>query len=167
MNKSIHRITLLSILVACALVFSWLEAQIPAFFMVPGMKLGLTNIVVVVSLYMLGEKEALIINIVRILIVSMTFGNAFSLMYSIAGALLSFVVMIMCYRFTSFNTMAISIAGGIAHNIGQILVAMFVFDTTKILYYLPFLWFSGIVAGAIIGIVSGLTIQRLPKIYKG
>lgn len=153
-----------ALLVALALVFSWVEAHIPAFFMVPGMKLGLTNLVVLVALYKLGWKDALMVNVVRIVIVGITFGNAFSMIYSLSGAIVSFLTMIVMKKLTKLNIIAISVGGGIAHNVGQILVAMFVFESTKLLYYLPFLWLSGIVAGAVIGMISGLTVQRLPDV---
>ncbi len=164
MTKNIHTIATRSLLIALAFVFSWIETKIPAFFMVPGMKLGLTNLVVLVALYKLGTKDAFAINIVRILMVSITFGNAFALMYSIVGAFLSFLSMVLLKKYTSLNIIAISITGGIMHNIGQILVAMCIFETNKLLYYLPFLWISGILAGAVVGIISGLVVKRLPNI---
>lgn len=159
-----NQIATRAILISLALVFSWLEAHIPAFFMVPGMKLGLTNLVVLVALYKLGWKDALFINCIRIVIVGITFGNFFSMVYSLSGAIVSFIVMVSLKGLTKLNIIAISVAGGIAHNVGQILVAMFVFESAMLLYYLPFLWLSGIVAGAVIGIISGLTVKRLPDI---
>lgn len=164
MRKDINKIAMRSLLVALALVFSWIEAHIPASFMVPGMKLGLTNLVVLVALYKLSAKDAFILNVIRIVIVGITFGNAFSMIYSLAGAMTSFIVMYVLKRFTSLNVVAVSIAGGIFHNVGQIIIAMFVLESVMLVYYLPFLWASGIVAGAVIGIVSGLVIKRLPKI---
>lgn len=152
-----------AMLVAVAFVLSWLEAQIPAFFAVPGMKLGLTNLVVLVALYILGSKDALGINLLRILLVGLTFGNAFSLLYSAAGGILSGTCMILLKKTGRFSVTAVSIAGGVMHNVGQIIVAMIVLETKALAYYLIPLWASGIVAGAIIGILSSMVIKRLPK----
>ena len=169
-NKSNHnqiatqKIALRGLLVAVAMVLSWVEAHIPAFFAVPGIKLGLTNLVVLAALYCLSEKDAVLINLLRILLVGFTFGNMFSLLYSIAGGLLSGLTMILMKRFGRFDITAVSVAGGITHNVGQILVAMVVLETKSLLYYLPVLWISGIVAGLVIGLLSKEVVRRLPTI---
>ena len=155
------RITQYGIMVALALVMSYIEAQIPAFVAVPGMKLGLTNIVVVVTLYLMGSKSAMFINLVRIILVSLLFGNAMSFAFSLAGGMLSTVVMIVLKKTGKFSTVGVSAAGGITHNIGQILVAIFLLNTKAVAWYLPILWISGIVSGVVIGIASGLIASRL------
>lgn len=159
-----QKIALWGLLVAVAMVLSWVEAQIPAFFAVPGIKLGLTNLVVLAALYCLSEKDAVLINLLRILLVGFTFGNMFSLLYSIAGGLLSGLTMILIKRFGKFDITAVSVAGGIMHNVGQILVAMVVLETKSLLYYLPVLWISGIVAGLVIGLLSKEVVRRLPSL---
>ncbi|MCF0107362.1 MAG: Gx transporter family protein [Holdemanella sp.] len=161
---STKKIALRSLLIALALVFSYIEAQIPAFVAIPGMKLGLTNLVIVVALYKLSSMDAIVLNLIRVFIVGITFGNGVSMLYAMSGAILSFITMVLLKKFTSLHVVAISVAGGIMHNVGQILVAMMILESSKLLWYLPFLWASGIVSGAIIGIVSGLTIKRLPDI---
>lgn len=161
-NKT-KTIAIRAMLIAVAFVLSWLEAQIPAFFAVPGMKLGLTNLVVLVALYMLGDKDAIGINLLRILLVGLTFGNAFSLLYSAAGGILSGITMILLKRMNFFSVTVVSIAGGVMHNVGQIIVAMIVLQTLSLAYYLIVLWASGIFAGALIGILSSMVIKRLPK----
>lgn len=162
-RKTTQKIALRGLLVAVAMVLSWVETQIPAFFAVPGIKLGLTNLVVLAALYCLSEKDAVLINLLRILLVGFTFGNMFSLLYSIAGGLLSGLTMIMMKRFGRFDITAVSVAGGVMHNVGQILVAMVVLETKSLLYYLPVLWISGIAAGLVIGLLSKEVVRRLPS----
>ena len=163
-NRAAKTVALYGILTAVALVLSWLEAQIPAFFAVPGMKLGLTNIVVLVALYCMDVKSALIINVVRILLVSFLFGNGVSLLYSLAGGVLSTVVMILLKKTGKLKIVTVSIAGGICHNIGQILVAMALLQTANLAWYLLVLWFAGLAAGAVIGIIGGMLCERLKKV---
>jgi heptaprenyl diphosphate synthase len=157
----IGKIARYSLLIAVALILSYVEAQIPAFFAVPGMKLGLTNLVVLVALYLMDEKSAILINLLRIVLVSVLFGNGMSLAYSVAGGLLSGLVMILLKRTGRFSIVAVSVAGGVAHNIGQILVAMVLLGTGSLAWYLLILWFTGIGAGAVIGIIGGLLCKRL------
>ena len=161
--KNTRRITLYGVLVALALILSFVESQIPAFFAVPGMKIGLTNIVVLFALYTEGEKSAVIINIVRILLVALLFGNAMSMAFSLAGGILSALVMILLKRTGKFAVTGVSCAGALSHNIGQILVAMIVMNTRAIALYLPILWATGIVSGIIIGIAGGVVVSRVPR----
>ncbi len=162
MNKT-KRMAQYAMLAALAMVLSYIEAMIPAFFAVPGMKLGLTNLVVLVALYRMGTKPALAINVVRILLSAMLFGTVMSLWYSLAGGLLSGAVMIALRKTGKFQPITVSVAGGVAHNIGQILVAMLVMQTTAIAWYLLALWVSGIVAGAVIGALGSWMLGRLPR----
>ncbi|MDD6347926.1 MAG: Gx transporter family protein [Lachnospiraceae bacterium] len=151
-------------LLALALVLSYAESQVPAFFAVPGMKLGLTNLVVLTALYMRGWKSALAVNALRIVLASVLFGNGLSLAYSLAGGLLSCLVMILMKASGRFRIVTVSAAGGVCHNIGQILTAMLLLDTDAILWYLPVLWFSGLAAGLAIGILGGELVKRLARI---
>ncbi len=152
-------------MVALALIMSYVEAQIPAFVAVPGMKLGLTNIVVVVALYLMGAKSAMFINIVRIILVSLLFGNTMSFAFSIVGGMLSTILMIVLKKTDKFSTVGVSAAGGITHNVGQILVAVILLQTKAIAWYLAILWISGIVSGIVIGVIAGLITKRI-KIYE-
>lgn len=154
------------LLIALAMVLSWVEAQIPAFFPVPGMKLGLTNLVVVTALYALGWADALTLNLVRIILTGITFGNLFAMLYSLAGGLLSFLAMILLKRSGRFGMVTISIAGGVFHNVGQILVAMVVLESSYVFYYLPVLWLSGLGAGAVIGVLCALVLKRLMSVLQ-
>ena len=150
-NKT-RRIAQYGLLVALALILSYLEAQLPVFFAVPGMKLGLTNIVVLVALYGMGEGSAIGINLMRIFLVSVLFGNGMSLAYSLVGGLLSGAVMLLLKRTRKFSLLGVSIAGGITHNVGQILTAMALLQTKALGWYLLVLWISGLVSGALIGV---------------
>lgn len=151
-------------MVTLAMVLSWVESQIPAFTSLPGMKLGLTNLVVMVALYRLGLGEAVFINMIRILLVGLTFGNTFSIACSLAGGLLSGGIMILMKKSGRFRMITVSLAGGVLHNIGQILIVMLLLHTKAVLYYLPMLWISGILAGCAVGILCEHVVKRLPEI---
>ena len=159
-----ERIAKYGLLVALALILSYIEAQIPAFFAVPGMKLGLTNVVVLTALYLMDAKSAVVINLLRILLVSVLFGNGASLAYSAAGGILSAAVMILLKRTGRFSIVPVSVAGGVSHNIGQILVAMVMLQTRALGWYLLILWFTGVGAGAVIGVLGGMLVKRLDKV---
>lgn len=161
MNKT-KKIALYGVMTALALILSYVEAQIPALMAVPGMKLGLTNLVVVTALYKIDEKGALLINLVRIVVVGLLFGTALSFAFSLVGGVLSCIVMIVLKRTGKFGLMAVSATGGVTHNIGQILTAMVMLNTKAIIGYLPLLWISGIVSGLVIGVIAGLVCARIP-----
>ena len=160
------RVALYGIMIALAMILSYVEAQIPAFFAIPGMKLGLTNIVVVVALYVMDSKSAMFINIVRIILVSLLFGTAMSFAFSIAGGMLSTIVMILLKKADKFGTVGVSAAGGITHNIAQILVAILLLGTKAIAWYLAILWISGVASGILIGIIAGIIAGRLPSVQE-
>ena len=164
-DKRTKKIALYGLLIALALILSYVESLVPAFFAVPGMKLGLTNVAVLTALYCIDEKSALAINLVRILLVSFLFGNGVSFLYSLAGGLLSGIVMILLKKTGLFRMVTVSVAGGIAHNIGQILVAMAILETTALAYYLLILWFTGLASGVLIGIIGGEVTKRISRAY--
>lgn len=164
-NKT-PRLALLGMLVALAMVLSWLEAQIPVFVAVPGMKLGLTNLVVLTALYGMGAKEAVFLNFVRILLVGLTFGNMVSFLYSLAGGILSGIIMIGLKRTGRFSIVTVSVAGGVFHNVGQILIAMAILETASLVYYLPFLWLGGMVSGLLVGILGAQLVKRLQGLWQ-
>ena len=149
--------------IALAFVLSYVESLFPTFIAVPGVKLGLTNLVVLIALVKIGKKDAFFINMIRILLVGLTFGTAFSLLYSFAGGILSFLVMMLFYGKNRFSVIGVSVAGGVAHNVGQILVAMMVLESKALVYYLPVLILSGTLAGVVVGILCGEVAKRLPK----
>lgn len=149
------------LLTALALVLSYLESLIPPLW-VPGVKLGLPNLAVVFALYRLGWKDACAISLVRVVLVTLLFGNGAALAYSIAGAALSLSLMGLLKKTGKFSTVGVSVAGGVSHNAGQILVAMALLETSRLAWYLPVLWVSGTIAGVLIGIVSGVLVERVP-----
>lgn len=166
-RRNIRRVAVYAMLIALAMIFSYIEAQIPPFFAVPGMKLGLTNIVVVTALYKLGNGSAMLMNILRIVLVSILFSGVTAMIYSLAGGMLSTIVMILLKQCGKFRTITVSAAGGIFHNVGQIMAAMFMLNTTGIMWYLAVLWFTGMVTGILIGMLSDLLIKRLPdKLFR-
>ena len=151
----------LALLIALALVLSYVEALIPFSFAVPGIKLGLPNLVIMFALYRLGAREAAIISALRVALASFMFSGLLSMAYSLCGAALSLGLMLLMMKTEKFSPVGVSVAGGVAHNIGQILCAMALLGTARIVYYLPVLLISGVAAGVVIGIVSGLLVQRV------
>ncbi len=147
--------------VALAMILSFIESRLPTFVPIPGIKVGLANIAIVFALYKLGKWESLVVSIVRVVLVSILFGNAVSLWYSLAGATLSLILMILLKSFTPLSTVTISTVGGIAHNIAQIGVACILLETDLITYYLPFLLISGTIAGIAVGTAGALLVKRV------
>ena len=147
---SAKRIAKMSMLVALAIIFSYIEFLIPINLGVPGIKLGMANLVIVIALYTMNTMDVWLISVLRILILGFMFGSGMSIIYSIAGAVLSLIVMCIIKRIKGFSIVGVSIAGGVCHNIGQIVVAMLVVETTGILYYMPALLVAGVITGAII-----------------
>ena len=158
-----RKIARMGLLTALALILSYVESLIPAFVAVPGVKMGLANIVVVFALYTLGPGEAAIVSIIRVLLSSLLFGSILSLSYSAAGAVISLLSMIILMKTKIFGVTSVSVTGGVFHNLGQILVACLVLETDVLLYYLPILILSGTITGAVIGIASSIVIKRLQK----
>lgn len=147
--------------IALAMIFSYIEAIIPINFGIPGIKLGIANIVVVTSLYVLGFKETIGISLIRILLMGILFGNVFSFIYSLSGGILSLMGMIICKKFKLFSTVGVSVVGGILHNLGQLIAASIVLNNLSIAYYFSVLLISGVVTGFVIGIVSTKVIKIL------
>lgn len=156
-----QKIARYALLTALAMVLSWLESMVPVTTAVPGVKLGLTNLVVIFALYRMSLRDAAVISGIRVLLVSMTFGNAYSFAYSLAGATLSLTVMALLKKTGKLSMLGVSVAGGVCHNVGQILVAMAVLETTGLVYYLPVLMVSGVVAGVCIGVVGAVVTKRI------
>ena len=154
------RIAFLSILTALGMVLSYLEALIPVIFGVPGMKAGLGNILVVFLLYKYSRKDALIVNLLRISLTAVLFGNLYSLAYSLAGAALSFALMVVLKKTGIFSCYGVSMAGGMAHNLGQILIALFLVENYRIILYLPILLITGCITGAGIAFIAVRVIRR-------
>ncbi len=144
----------LGFLLALALILSYVESLIPLSFGIPGMKLGLPNLIVLLLLYDRSEREALLVNGLRIVLSGFLFSNLYAILYALAGAVLSFLAMLAGKRWGHFSMIGVSVLGGVFHNIGQILVAMVVVETFAVAYYMPFLIAAGTVTGAVIGFVG-------------
>ena len=145
-----------------ALMLSYIESLFPFFFGVPGMKLGLANLAVVVALYFYGWREAFTVNILRIVLSGLLFGNLFSVLFSLGGALVSFVSMAAAKK-TGLSLCGVSMAGGVFHNIGQLVIAAFLVQTVEVGYYAPILLIAGLVTGLVIGVLGKELLRRLPR----
>ena len=163
-TKNTKKVAFIGLSIALAMILSFVESQIPALVAIPGIKVGLPNLVMVFLLYRVGAKETVMVSIIRILLMAMLFGNIQTLAFSIAGAVLSLTGMILLKKTNLFSCVAVSVVGGILHNVGQIIAACFWTQTAQIVYYLPVLLISGTLAGTIIGIVAGLLVKRLEKV---
>ena len=158
MSKKVAKI---GIFVALAMIFSYIEVLIPFSFGIPGVKLGIANIVVVTALYLMTPGEAFMISMVRIFLMGILFGNGVSLLYSFAGGILSFLVMYLFRKWNWFSVIGVSVLGGVFHNLGQILSAAFVIRSEKILYYFPVLLLAGVITGALIGFLSEKIVKAM------
>ena len=156
------RVAFLGLFTAFAMILSFVESQIPTFVAIPGIKLGLPNIAIIVILYRFGWKEASVISLLRVLLTSLLFGTVLSMLYSFAGAILSLIVMILLKKILS--TVTISVLGGVFHNVGQILVAIMVTETQQLIYYLPVLIVSGVISGIAVGMVSAISVKKIERI---
>lgn len=161
MRNSTKKLTTLAITVSLALILSFIESRIPAFVAIPGIKVGLANIAVIFTLYKIGYKEAIVVSIIRVLLVSFLFGTPVSLIYSITGAVFSLVTMMLLKRLTPLSEVTVSVSGGVMHNVGQITAASFMLSTNVVIYYLPFLLISGTIAGIAIGVASAILVKRI------
>ena len=155
-------VALYGLMIALSFTLSYLEHLLPLPVGIPGVKLGLANLVVVTALYIMHEKKAFPIALVRILLAGLTFGNAFSLLYSLAGGLLSFFVMLALKR-TKLSVAGVSVAGGVSHNLAQLAVAAFAMGTGRLLYYLPVLLAAGLGTGLLNGLIASPVIARLKR----
>lgn len=159
-----RKVAFLGLSIALAMILSFVESQIPVFTAVPGMKVGLPNLVMVFLLYRVGWKETVVVSFIRAALVALLFGNLQSLIFSLSGAALSLAGMILLKKTGLFAPITVSVVGGVLHNVGQILAACLWTGTAQIAYYLPMLFISGICAGVVIGLISGLLLKRLEKV---
>lgn len=160
-REYIKNIALGGMLVALAMIFSYVETVLPLNIGIQGVKLGLANLVIIVCLYLLNAKAAFMISMIRIVLVAFTFANLSTMMFSIAGGALSLLCMILAKKSRKFSMTGVSIIGGITHNIGQILLAILIVDTPGLLSYLPVLVIAGTVSGFLIGILAAILIEKL------
>lgn len=153
------RVAYIGILTSLAMIFSYVEMLIPVNFGIPGIKLGIANLVVVTGLYMMRTKDVFIVSMLRILMMGCLFGNGVSLLYSLSGGLLSFFVMAASKRIKGFGISGVSVLGAVSHNAGQILAASFIIGSKSIFYYFPVLTIAGVITGLFIGLLSSRIIE--------
>lgn len=165
-NKTARKAALYGILIALAMVMSFIESLIPIPFPVPGVKIGLANLVTIVGLYLVGIPGTICVTVLRIVLIGFSFGNPYSMIYGLSGSFLSLLVMAFAKRYHLFSYVGISILGGVFHNIGQMVFACFIVQTMGVFIYLPTLLFAGCIAGAVIGILGGIMIERLTNFTK-
>ena len=154
-----NRVAYFGVFTALALIFSYIETLVPISFGIPGVKLGLANLIIVIALYKIPLREVYVLSIVRVLLSGVLFGNYFSIAYSLAGGLLSLTVMALLKKAGGF-----SVAGGVCHNIGQLVVAMIVVETFAMSYYMPVLLVAGLITGFLIGVVADQVLRRISDI---
>lgn len=165
MKNAAQKTAFLGLCTALAMVFAYVEAVLPPIITaVPGIKMGLPNIVIIFLLYRYGWKQAALVSFVRVFAVALLFGNFNSFAYSMAGAVLSLLGMMLLKRLGWLSVVGVSVAGGVLHNVGQILTAIFILQTVEIGYYLIVLAISGTLSGVLIGIVGALMIKRVPEL---
>lgn len=161
MKNKRGRVAVFGVFTALALIFSYVELLIPINFGIPGAKLGLANLVIIIVLYKTDWKEALLLSVVRIVLAGFLFGNLFGILYSLAGGILSLAVMALLKRSGTFSIIGVSMAGGVSHNVGQLIMAMLVVETYAVGYYLPVLLIAGLITGTLIGIAGREMLKRL------
>lgn len=161
-----YKTAYIGVLVALSLILSYIESFIVIPIPIPGIKIGLSNLCVVICLYLFGPVYGIMLSVVKALLCSLLFGNFNVLMYSLVGAILSSGVMALIMRVKSIHMPVVSACGGVFHNIGQFIVAYIIFQSKGLLYYLPFLMIFGLLTGLILGIVCNLIIPPIQKIIR-
>ena len=155
------KIASLGLFASVAIIFGYVESLIPFFAGIPGIKLGLANLAVLFILETYSWKEAALVSVVRIFVIGFLFGNLFSILYSLAGAALSLTVMTLIKKKSNFSMLGVSVAGGVSHNVGQLIVAAVIVENTSLLYYAPALLISGVVTGLVIGMLTREVLRRI------
>ena len=158
------RVAYFGVFTALALIFSYVESLIPIQIGIPGVKLGLANLMIVIALYKMSLKETYLLSITRVVLSGFLFGNMFAILYSLAGGLLSLTVMAALKKAGGFSVMGVSIAGGVFHNIGQLVIAMIVVETFSVAYYIQVLLIAGVITGLLIGIAANETLKRIKEL---
>lgn len=164
-GQRIHKLAMLGLFASLAMLLSYVELQLPPLFAaVPGIKIGLPNVAIIFILYRLGIREAAVVSFVRLIIVAMLFGSVMTFIYSAAGAVLSLLVMALLKKANFLSTVGVSVAGGVCHNLGQIIMAMIFLSTAEIGYYMVVLAITGTISGIFVGLCGAFLIKRLPQI---
>ncbi len=163
MQRRKSRVAYFGVFTALALIFSYVESLIPINFGIPGIKLGIANLITILALFKMSVKDTYLISITRVILSGFMFGNLFAILYSLAGGLLSLTMMLLFKNSGKFSLYGISMAGGVFHNVGQLIMAMLVVESVTIAGYLPMLLVAGLITGLVIGIVSNEMLKRLSR----
>ena len=163
--RSVH-LSIYAMFLALSMILGYVEAQLPTPIPIPGVKLGLANLVSILTLFSIGSVPTAIISFLRIILLSVLFGNNLTLSYSLSGFLCSFLMMILFKKLFRFSTVSVSLIGGIFHNVGQVLMAAYLLKNAALWYYLPYLLIAGSVAGVTIGVLGGVLIKRLSPFFR-
>lgn len=158
------KMVILGFMLAFSLILSYIESLLPLAVGIPGIKLGLPNLLIVILLYLYGAREALLLNLLRIVLSGFMFGNLFAIAYAASGAVVSFTVMYLLKRTGRFSVTGVSLGGGVFHNVGQMLVAVFVVETYAPIIYLPILLIAGLITGSVIGLISGRVLPYASRV---
>ena len=162
-SPAAKRVALSALFASLALIFSYVEAILPAAPGIPGIKLGIANLVVIIAMYRLDSRYALTINLIRIFLAGFMFSGLYGAIYSLCGCILSFTVMCLLKKSDAFSVVGVSMGGGVAHNIGQLSIAAILVSSPQIFYYLPVLIISGTVSGILIGWLGWILLEHIPK----
>ncbi len=158
-----RRVAISALFASLALIFSYIEAILPAAPGIPGIKLGIANLVVIIAMYRLNSRYALTVNLIRIFLAGFMFSGLYGAIYSLCGCILSFAVMCLLKKSDAFSVVGVSMGGGVAHNIGQLSIAAILVSSPQIFYYLPILIISGTVSGILIGWLGWILLEHIPK----
>lgn len=164
-RSSLH-LSIYAMFLALSMILAYVEAQLPTPIPIPGVKLGLANLVSILILFSIGPIPTALISFLRIILISILFGNGMTLSYSLSGFLCSFLMMIIFKNLFRFSTVSVSLIGGIFHNIGQVLMAAYLLKNAALWYYLPYLLIAGSVAGLTIGILGGILVKRINPFFR-
>ncbi len=162
-SRSTKRLAYSAMFAALAIIFSYIEFLIPVPIPIPGVKLGIANLVIIIAMYRLGFKYAFTINCARIVAAGLLFSGFFGIIYGLAGGILSLLIMYLLYRSKTFSMVGVSMAGGVIHNFGQLVVASFLLSSWSLMSYFSILVFAGIASGVLTGFLAYQVERRLPK----
>ncbi len=163
-HRKTARLTLSALLVAVMLVLGYVESMIPIG-TVPGMKIGLSNSVLLLALYWFGVPATFALMLVKVVLSSFLFSGFSAMLYSLAGGLLSVAVMALLFKLGGFSPVVIGMTGGVFHNVGQVGLAMLILETDKLIYYMAILMLVGLVTGFATGMIAKLLMARLPSAF--
>ena len=158
-----RRVALTGLMASLALIFSYVEVLFPFNAGIPGVKLGLANLVPLIILYRMDARYAFAANLIRVILAGLLFSGLFAALYSLAGSLTSFLVMYLLKKTRLFSVIGVSTAGGVFHNLGQLIVAMLAVSGPQLFHYMPVLIISGMIAGIIVGIGASILLDRIPE----